>query len=289
MRSSIFRALAALGLAAAGISAQPVLAPTPPPLQAPSIFYYSGSPASYIGVGFRDIDKERMKALNLREERGVEITRVDADSPAGKAGLQLSDVVLEYNGQRVESSETFLRFVRETPAGRDVKLTVSRNGQILNLGLTTAVRKARKMTAGPGDEMRIDIPPFELPEIRMLMPDAPRANMSWRNGSLGVETEALEGALAEFFGVKEGVLVRGVGPGTPAEKAGLKAGDVITKIDSERVAKAGNITAYLRNNAEKKTFNLTVMREKREISVPVTVEPAQTPARSFRGTRVSNQ
>ena len=78
------------------------------------------------------------KALNLREERGVEVTRVEDDSPAAKGGIKTGDVVLEYNGDRVEGVEQFMRMVRETPPGRDVKLSITRNGRP-----TTAVDENR--------------------------------------------------------------------------------------------------------------------------------------------------
>ncbi|OYW07783.1 MAG: hypothetical protein B7X34_10205, partial [Acidobacteriia bacterium 12-62-4] len=86
------------------------------------------SPGSYLGVGVREIDQARAKELRLAEEAGVEVTQVDEESPASKAGLKVGDVVLEYNGQRVEGSEQFVRMVRETPVGRTAKLKVSRGG-----------------------------------------------------------------------------------------------------------------------------------------------------------------
>ena len=57
-------------------------------------------------------------------------TRVEEDSPAEKAGLKKGDIVLEYNGQRVEGTEQFIRFVRETPPGRAVRLTIWRSSAI---------------------------------------------------------------------------------------------------------------------------------------------------------------
>jgi serine protease Do len=57
----------------------------------------------------------------LKDVHGVEITRLEEDSPASKAGLKIGDVVLEYNGQRVEGTEQFVRLVKETPVGRQVK------------------------------------------------------------------------------------------------------------------------------------------------------------------------
>ncbi len=78
---------------------------------------------TYLGVNLAEIDANRAKELKLKEDYGVEITRVEENSPAEKAGLKAGDVVLEYNGQRVEGMEQFGRMVRETPPGREVKLT----------------------------------------------------------------------------------------------------------------------------------------------------------------------
>jgi len=96
--------------------------------------------------------------------------------------------------------------------------------------------------------------------------------MSWRSSMLGVETESLTSQLAEFFGVKEGVLVRSVSRNSPAEKAGIKAGDVITKVDDNKVSSSRDISAALRNLHSKRTFPVTVIRKQQETTVNVTVE-----------------
>src|SRR5512139_2437444 len=75
---------------------------------APQINITTSSSRSYLGVGVAEINADRAKALKLKEERGVEITRVEDDSPAAKAGLKVGDVVLEYNGQRLEGTEQFV-------------------------------------------------------------------------------------------------------------------------------------------------------------------------------------
>jgi serine protease Do len=238
-------------------------------------------PASYIGVGFQDVDKDRMQALKLKEERGVEVTKVDEESPAAKAGLKAGDVILDYNGQRVESSETFIRFVRETPPNREVKLAISREGQSQTVTLTTAPRK--KVMAFSGEPMRIEIPRIEISPMAVSTPDTPRAHMSWRSGMLGVDGEALEGGLAEFFGVKEGVLVRAVNKDSAAEKAGLRPGDVLVKIDNEKVSSARQISSIFRANRDKRNYTLTVVREKKEMTVPVTLDEAPPAGTSIRG------
>jgi S1-C subfamily serine protease len=114
--------------------------------------------------------------------------------------------------------------------------------------------------------------------------------MSWRSGMLGIEGEAVDGPLAEFFGTKEGVLIRNIGKGTAAEKAGLKVGDVLTKVDSNAVATPRQITSTIRSLKEKRTFPVVVVREKREMTVSVTVEePAERPASAPRARSVNNE
>lgn len=219
---------------------------------------------SYLGVGVAELTQDRVKSLNLKEERGVEITRVADDSPAAKAGLKTGDVVLEFNGQHVEGLEQFMRLVRETPAGREVKLTISRAGSSQQVAVKT---EARKSAAG-GEA--VVIPRIELPAIRL--PDIARANMSWRSSVLGIEAESLDSQLAEFFGVREGVLVRSVLKSSAAERAGLKAGDVIVKVDDTRVATPREVTAAVRSSKSKRTVTIAAVREKREMTFSVPVD-----------------
>src|SRR5947209_15249295 len=78
----------------------------------------------YLGIGGIEVTPERMKALNLKEERGVEVSRVMEDGPAAKAGIKEGDVVLEFNGTPVQGTSQFQRMVTETPIGRQVKIMV---------------------------------------------------------------------------------------------------------------------------------------------------------------------
>ena len=265
----------ALGVATAQLSspAQPPAA-VPVPGQTARIIQF-GSPAggSYLGIGVQDVDAGRLRELKLKEERGVEVTAVEEDSPAGRAGLRKGDVVLEMNGQRVEGVEQFVRMVREMPVGREAKLQVSRNGEVQTLTAKVAQRKswtfpgdrAVVIPAIPGVSGVSGVPRATMPDMsRATMPDMPRATMSWRNGSLGVEAEALKGGLAEFFGVKQGVLIRAVSKGSPAEKAGLKAGDVIVRVNEKGVGSPADVAAILRERGERRAINVVIMREKRE-------------------------
>ena len=217
-----------------------------------------------------DISPERAKALNLKEERGVEVSSLAEDGPAAKAGIKQGDVVLEFNGQPVEGTAQFSRLVRETPVGRHVKIAVWRSGAAQTLTATVGEYK-QATVVGPGDGGWN----FNMPEIQP-MPniEIPRFQMTLQNPMLGIVGEPLgrEDQLAEFFGVPDGVLVRSVKKGSAAEKAGIKAGDVITKVDDSKVASSMEITRVLRGLKSKKTFGITVVRNKKETALTVTME-----------------
>ncbi|MBI5086278.1 MAG: PDZ domain-containing protein [Acidobacteria bacterium] len=257
--------------------APPAPAPPPPPMAVTTsgeILQLMKAGGSFLGVGVQEVNAERAKALKLKEEYGVEITRVEDDSPALKAGLKASDVVLEYNGQRVEGVDQFVRLVRETPSGRTVKLVVSRQGATQTIPATIAARKAMKSSGMPGmsqtEGFKVEIPNFSIN-----MPDIPKAMMSWRSSMLGVEAESLgDSQLAEFFGVKEGVLVRSVMKDTSAEKAGIRAGDVLTRVDETKVTSPRDVTAAIRSARanSKKSLPVILTREKKEVTVTVTLE-----------------
>jgi serine protease Do len=247
---------------------------------------FAGTPGSFLGVGVADIDGDRAKALKLKEEHGVEVTRVEPDSPAEKAGLKVNDVVVEYNGQRVEGTEQFVRLVRETPPGRTAKLTVSRGGTVQTIAAVIGSRKAMTFTAPQGDwgGMLRGMP---IPDVQI--PDVPKPMMSWRSGRLGIDGESVDSQLAEYFGVKEGVLVRNVMRDSAAAKAGLKAGDVITKIDDSHVTSPREITSVLRGMRDKKTATVTLVREKREMTLTVTFDEEAPQGERLRGLSVTDR
>jgi serine protease Do len=93
---------------------------------------------------------------------------------------------------------------------------------------------------------------------------------------IGIEGETLEGQLAEFFGVKEGVLVRSVMANSPAAKAGLRAGDVIVKVGGTPVSNTREISGVMR--AMHKTAAFTVVRNHKEITLNIVIAEERPPA-----------
>ena len=113
-----------------------------------------------------------------------------------------------------------------------------------------------------------------MPEINIPMPDIPMVFQSARAGLLSVEVESLSPQLAEFFGVKEGVLVRSVFKDSSAEKAGVKAGDVITKVEQETITSPAELSSAVRGARSKTSFPVQIFRERHEMTLNVTVDKA---------------
>jgi membrane-associated protease RseP (regulator of RpoE activity) len=238
--------------------------------------FFLSSGRSYLGVDVRDITSDRLSALKLKEERGVEIVMVDQDAPAGKAGLKQHDVILDYNGTKVESEEQFRRMIRETPPGRTATLGISRDGN--SMTITAQIGDRSKLTSQlfNGDKNssivvtpRVsEMPDFNVPFDVQVLTYAP---------SLGIQAENLNQQLGEYFGVKngEGILVKSVEKGSAAEKAGMKAGDVITRAENEKVSDRADLRRILHSHRTGGKVTLGIIRDKREQNLVIDL-----PARS---------
>jgi membrane-associated protease RseP (regulator of RpoE activity) len=219
--------------------------------------------SSYLGVDIADVTTERLSALKLKEEKGVEITMVDQDAPAGKAGLREHDVILTMNGTAVESGAQLRRMIHETPPGRVVSLGLSRDGQPMSIKVQLADK--HKEFAGlprPGD-VHVNFPDIHMPDI-----DIPAINnmvMATSSPRSGLLVENITPQLGEFFGVKNGngVLVRSVEKGSRAEKAGFRAGDVIVKVNDQSVHDTSDFTHAVKSRRGN-SVSVGVMRDKRE-------------------------
>jgi len=256
--------------------------PAPAPRARNAQSYQVEETMPYLGVGGQDMTSDRAKALKLKEESGVEVTSITPGSGADKAGIKVGDVILQYNGQKVEGWEHLKRLVRETPVHRDVKIVLSRNGAEQTVTAAIGEHKGFSIESGDGNFSLVfpptpPMPPAAMPENAPSWPSLPQFDMPqfhtlMPTSSLGIVGEALgqESQLAEFFGVKGGVLVRSVNKDSAAEKAGMKAGDVITRIDDSAIATPQQISAALRAARAKNSVAVTVVRSKKEMILTVT-------------------
>ncbi len=235
-----------------------------------------------LGVALEEIDAADVGRLGLREERGALVKDVEDGSPAAEAGIKEGDVVVRYQGEVVQSAAQLARLVRETPPGRKVTVEVSRNGALQELNATLEERKGPTHIGGDFD--------FELPEIPPMppVPDAPAlpAIRAWdrddgpgllthgffglRPAKLGIRYQELGDQLAKHFKVEDGaVLVSSVEPGSPAEKAGLKAGDVIVEVNGAAVKSGGDLRDQLGRLEPGAEAQIKVSRDGRAVELKV--------------------
>src|SRR5437667_1632195 len=219
---------------------------------------------SYLGVDITDVSADRLSALKLKEERGVEVTMVDQDAPAGKAGLREHDVILTMNGTNIESGAQLRRMIHETPPGRVVNFGISRDGQPLTIKVQLS-DKRKAFAKNSGKEFKFEVPALPpvppMPEFDMPM-SVVVVHSSMRSGLV---VENLSPQLGEFFGAKngKGVLVRSVDKGSRADKAGFRAGDVIVKINGEPIHDSGDFTHAI-HGRKADSVNVGIIRDKKE-------------------------
>ena len=231
--------------------------------------------SSYLGVDIADITAERLSALKLKEEQGVEVTMVDQDAPAGKAGIREHDVILTMNGAPVESKSQLQRMIHETPPGRVVTLGLSRDGQPLTVKVPLADRRSEfhSMDKFKDNDFHVEIPPIP-PMPNMPDFDVPNIGVVYVHSSMrsGLMVENITPQLAEFFGVRKGngVLVRSVEKGSRADKAGLRAGDVIVRVGDQQVHDTSDFTHVLHSHSAG-SVNVAVIRDKKEQTLTITL------------------
>src|SRR3984957_5800042 len=247
--------------------------------QEPRVFTTTTDDGSgWLGVEIGEVTAEKAKDLRLAGARGVEVIDVEPDGPAAKAGLKEHDVITRYDGQIVEGTVQFRRLVRETPSGRNISLAVSRNGSAQDISVELGDRSSfyeKKMKGKMRDfgnayalaEPNFDFH-FDTPQVF--------GEMDGRGPVLGISAEDLSGQLGNYFGAPNGtgILVREVRSGTAAEKAGLKAGDVIVKVNGSPVGSLSELRQQLQlsGKSDETTVSLGILRKCSEMNLPVTIE-----------------
>ena len=233
---------------------------------------FGGSP---LGVEVRDVDETDVRREKLAAPAGAVVEDVETDGPAAKAGVKAGDVFTTFDGEKVRSARHFQRLVEETPDGREVSATVVRNGAPVTLKLTP-MASHYTMTTPFGRDLRnfgFAFPDtFPFADRRgpntygplMVEPEAP--------ARLGVNVQELSDQLGDYFGVRNGLLIESVEEGTPAKAAGLKAGDVIVRVNGAVVRTADELRRRLAESDKEAT--ISVVRDKKETSIKVTLTDA---------------
>lgn len=237
--------------------------------------------AGSIGVQVKDLTPDEL--TKARTQGGAAVVEVVEGSPAQKAGLKAGDIVIEFDGERVRGARQFARLVEDTPDGRSVKVAVSRSGSKQTMEVTPVVRggdMAWMERLGPRVREGVERRMREFgPGMRTFEFDAPVTPgifVGPNRPRLGVGIEPLGDQLAEYFGAKNGVLVASVEADSPAGKAGLKAGDVITAVNGEAIADPDDLTDEVRKAKAGSTLSLEIVRERKTQTLKATLPEAPT-------------
>ncbi len=228
-----------------------------------------GDGGARIGVSIRDVDPGAVS--------GAEVEQVQDDSPAAKAGLQKGDVITQFDGERVRSARQLSRLVGETPAGRSVPVTLMRSGRQMDLQVTP---EASEQSGPFGRQMR------QMPGFRFELPDAAHGRFVPREGfpswsgraRLGVSIQGMTPQLAEYFGAREGVLVTSVREDSPAGKAGLRAGDVITSVNGKPVTSPADLMEAVRESGE--AAKITYVRDRKAADLDIVLPSGRDEGRA---------
>jgi serine protease Do len=191
----------------------------------------------WLGVTIQPLTAELAKGFNVTEGTGALVAGVQDGSPAARAGVKAGDIITHYDGQKVATSADLPKLVAATAVGRQVPVTVVREGKKVALNVTVAQMDE------PGQ-----------PVV---------AQAEEAKGPLGLTVETVTPSIAKELKLSEprGVIVRGVRSGSPAENAGIRAGDVITEVDRQAVADAAQMKRALEKHPKGAPVVVMVRRD----------------------------
>jgi serine protease Do len=193
----------------------------------------------WLGVLIQDVTRELAESFGMDKPQGALVAKVLADSPASKAGFEVGDIVLEFDGHAVTHSSKLPPIVGSTPVGTDVPVVISRNGKTVKLVVRTA----------------------ELPEaqdVQAALSDQPGTAKA---GSLGITVADLSPEQRkETDAPAHGVIVTKVDDG-PAKKAGVKTGDLVLMLDNIKIPNAKYFKDMVAKLSPNKPVPLLVQRQ----------------------------
>lgn len=237
---------------------------------------------SQLGVTLRDLDAAALKERKLASAPGVLVETVQPGGPADKGGVRAGDFIADFDGEHVRSVRQIRRLLGETPDGLPVKVGVVRDGRRLELSVTPGPSGpgldesfAELLRRGLDDNLRGTGPTPLDPQVPRLpqIPRDRRPSGDWLSGAgrLGVVAQEMTPQLAEYFGAKEGVLVSSVTEDSPAARAGLKAGDVVTAVGGVAVKTPADLGRAIRAIPVGQDVAITVVRNRQTLTVKITL------------------
>ena len=199
----------------------------------------------YLGVNIQTITPELAKALNVKDREGILVADVVADSPADKGGIERGDIIIAYNGKKVAESRDLPPMVAATPVDGEATVTLLRDGK----------------------ERRLEVKVGKLPseEARSAKKSQPA------KGKWGLQLHDMSPRLENQFRLRadQGVVVVGVEPGSPADEAGIRKGDVIVEVNRNLVNSVDEVKENISQSKDNDPLLLLVQRQEGKFYVPL--------------------
>jgi len=212
-----------------------------------------------MGVFPRDLDDDRREALSFEGE-GILVEDVVDGSPAKKAGIKPGDIITGIDDDEVEDEANFRSIIRSHEPGDEVTVHIVRDGKKQDISFKLGKRNASSVH-------------LKIPTMTWIH------NADDEPGFLGVESLTLDDQLAEYFEVKEGALIQKVVKDSPAEKAGIKAGDVIVKLGSDDVRGTEGLRSAIRRHEPGDSVKVKLMRKGKEMTLDAVLSEAPSVSR----------
>ncbi len=209
----------------------------------------------WLGVGIQDVTPKFAREKELKIKEGAYINEIVEESPADSAGLKKGDVIVDFNSKKIEAAEDLTNAVRETKPGTKAVIKLNRNGENKTISVNIGKNKMRM--------------PFAVNVLH-----APRVMMNMFGGDIeGMDLMDLNKQLADYFDVPggKGVLVKEVEKDENAATAGIKAGDVITKVGDETIKDIGDIRDAIADLEEGNKVSVELIRKGKKTSVSLEI------------------
>jgi serine protease Do len=200
----------------------------------------------WLGVGIQPVTPELAKSFGRTETTGVLVSSVSEGSPAERAGIKVGDIITEYDGRKVERGSDLPRAVAATPVGRDVKLSVVRDGKPVTVTAKVEALDAKEPAQADSGEKA--------------------------KPALGLAVQPLTPALAQQLGVRatEGLVVQNVMQGSPAADAGFERGDVIVEVNKKPVKSVAELRETVAKHGKGSPLLFRVQRQDASLFLTVT-------------------
>lgn len=219
----------------------------------------STAPSGFLGVYTQDMTARLARSMSVKTEEGALITEVMEDTPAGKAGLQEEDIIVEFDGKSIRDAGDLTDAVRKTAPGTKVNIVVMRKDE--KKTLQAELGKTRR-------DSRLSVAPIP--------PIAPRVVVMNLNESLGMRVREIHDQMAKYFNAptEDAVLVESVKEKSDAAAAGIVAGDVILKVGDRSIEDIRDFRRSLRDVKEGGKVAIELLRKGTRTSVTLDVTDA---------------